>query len=135
MKSTMVKHPSNKGFTLVEMLLVLMIISVLLLIMPMLQKQQGILLRWDVKRIQELSIATQAEALRTHQQIPLYIRGNRVEIQGKTIQLHPSTSCSTLSFHYTAQGTISQAFTLRCQSKKAQVTMVAQLGSGRLDVR
>ena len=129
MKSAMDRPPCDSGFTLVEMLLVLLLLSVLLLVTPLLKRQQRILLRMDVQQIREICTKAQAQAIREHKSIPIKIQGSKV------YSLQSSTSCSSMSFHYTAQGTISKAFTLNCRSASSTVQLVAQLGSGRMDVR
>ena len=129
------KPPCDSGFTLVEMLLVLLLLSVLLLVTPLLKRQQRILLRMDVQQIREICTKAQAQAIREHKSIPIKIQGSKVYCDREIYSLQSSTSCSSMSFHYTAQGTISKAFTLNCRSASSTVQLVAQLGSGRMDVR
>lgn len=134
MKSAMDRPPCDSGFTLVEMLLVLLLLSVLLLVTPLLKRQQRILLRMDVQQIREICTKAQAQAIREHKSIPIKIQGSKVYCDREIYSLQSSTSCSSMSFHYTAQG-ISKAFTLNCRSASSTVQLVAQLGSGRMDVR
>jgi len=128
------------------MLLVLLLLSVLLLVTPLLKRQQRhmlrmavqltlILLRMDVQQIREICTKAQAQAIREHKSIPIKIQGSKVYCNREIYSLQSSTSCSSMSFHYTAQGTISKAFTLNCRSASSTVQLVAQLGSGRMDVR
>lgn len=135
MKSAMDRPPCDSGFTLVEMLLVLLLLSVLLLVTPLMKRQQRILLRMDVQQIREICTKAQAQAIRKHKSIPMKIQGSKVYCDREIYSLQSSTSCSSMSFHYTAQGTISKAFTLNCRSASSSVQLVAQLGSGRMDVR
>lgn len=135
LKSAMDRPPCDSGFTLVEMLLVLLLLSVLLLVTPLLKRQQRILLRMDVQQIREICTKAQAQAIREHKSIPIKIQGSKVYCDREIYSLQSSTSCSSMSFHYTAQGTISKAFTLNCRSASSTVQLVAQLGSGRMDVR
>jgi hypothetical protein len=117
------------------MLLVLLLLSVLVLVTPLLKRQQRILLRMDVQQIREICTKAQAQAIREHKSIPIKIQGSKVYCNREIYSLQSSTSCSSMSFHYTAQGTISKAFTLNCRSASSTVQLVAQLGSGRMDVR
>lgn len=135
LKSMMDKLQSNDGFTMIEMLFVLMILSICILITPVISKQQKALLHFDMERIREICMNAQAEAIKSHQKISVKISDNYVIIYDLTYQLHPSTSCSLLQFHFTAQGTISKGFTLKCKNKDASSVLVAQIGSGRFDVR
>lgn len=135
LKSAMDRPPCDSGFTLVEMLLVLLLLSVLLLVTPLLKRQQRILLRMDVQQIREICTKAQAQAIREHKSIPIKIQGSKVYCDREIYSLQSSTSCSSMSFHYTAQGTILKAFTLNCRSASSTVQLVAQLGSGRMDVR
>ena len=125
----------DSGFTLVEMMIVLLLLSVLLLVTPLVKRQQRILLRMDVQQIREICTKAQAQAIREHKSIPIKIQGSKVYCDREIYSLQSSTSCSSMSFHYTAQGTISKAFTLNCRSASSTVQLVAQLGSGRMDVR
>ncbi|MCR0203922.1 prepilin-type N-terminal cleavage/methylation domain-containing protein [[Clostridium] innocuum] len=135
MKSTMDRQLCDRGFTLVEMLLVLLLLSVILLVTPLLNRQQGILLRMDAQQIRELCIQAQAEAMKLHKNVTIQLRGSNVYKDAKQYPLQKTTSCDTLRFHYTPHGTISQAFTLHCRNASSSIQLVAQLGSGRLDVR
>lgn len=105
MKSAMDRPPCDSGFTLVEMLLVLLLLSVLLLVTPLLKRQQRILLRMDVQQIREICTKAQAQAIREHKSIPIKIQGSKVYCNREIYSLQSSTSCSSMSFHYTAQGT------------------------------
>ena len=78
MKSAMDRPPCDSGFTLVEMLLVLLLLSVLLLVTPLLKRQQRILLRMDVQQIREICTKAQAQAIREHKSIPIKIQGSKV---------------------------------------------------------
>ena len=109
--------------------------AVLLLVTPLLKRQQRILLRMDVQQIREICTKAQAQAIREHKSIPIKIQGSKVYCDREIYSLQSSTSCSSMSFHYTAQGAISKAFTLNCRSASSTVQLVAQLGSGRMDVR
>lgn len=135
MKSAMDKRPYDNGFTLVEMMLVLFLLSVLLLLTPLLNRQHGILLRMDVEQIREICTTAQAQAMKEHRRVTIKIHGSKVYRDSQLYALQGSTSCSPMSFHYTPQGTISQAFTLNCRSAASSIQLVAQLGSGRMDVR
>lgn len=135
MKSAMDRPQCDSGFTLVEMMIVLLLLSVLLLVTPLVKRQQRILLRMDVQQIREICTKAQAQAIREHKSIPIKIQGSKVYCDREIYSLQSSTSCSSMSFHYTAQGTISKAFTLNCRSASSTVQLVAQLGSGRMDVR
>ena len=73
LKSAMDRPPCDSGFTLVEMLLVLLLLSVLLLVTPLLKRQQRILLRMDVQQIREICTKAQAQAIREHKSIPIKI--------------------------------------------------------------
>ncbi|MFR5076785.1 MAG: competence type IV pilus minor pilin ComGD [[Clostridium] innocuum] len=136
MKSAMDRPPCDSGFTLVEMLLVLLLLSVLLLVTPLLKRQQRILLRMDVQQIREICTKAQAQAIREHKSIPIKIQGSKVYCNREILFFcSRPPAVRPASFHYTAQGTISKAFTLNCRSASSTVQLVAQLGSGRMDVR
>ncbi|MCR0570573.1 prepilin-type N-terminal cleavage/methylation domain-containing protein [[Clostridium] innocuum] len=135
MKSAMDRPQCDSGFTLVEMMIVLLLLSVLLLVTPLVKRQQRILLRMDVQQIREICTKAQAQAVKEHKRIPIKIQGSKVYCDRGVYSLQTSTSCSPMSFHYTPQGTISKAFTLDCRSAASSIQLVAQLGSGRMDVR
>ena len=129
------KLQSNDGFTMIEMLLVFMILCIGILITPVISKQQKAILHFEMERIREICIRAQAEAVKIHQKENIKIYDHYVIVNDTTYQLHPSTTCSLLEFHFTAQGTISKGFSLECKNKEASSTLVAQIGSGRFEVR
>ena len=92
-KSAMDRPPCDSGFTLVEMLLVLLLLSVLLLVTPLLKRQQRILLRMDVQQIREICTKAQAQAIREHKSIPIKIQGSKVYCNREIYSLQSSTSC------------------------------------------
>ena len=81
LKSMMDKLQSNDGFTMIEMLFVLMILSICILITPVISKQQKALLHFDMGRIREICMNAQAEAIKSHQKISIKISDNYVIIR------------------------------------------------------
>lgn len=135
LKSMMDRLQSNDGFTLIEMLFVLMVLCICMLITPVISKQQNISLHLDLERIREILIDTQVEALKRHQKISVKIYDRYVLADDRKYALSSSSSCSFVQFHFTAQGTISKGFTLKCKNSETSSSLVAQIGSGRFDVR
>ena len=131
----MVKHMLNKkGFTLIEMLMVLFIISIITLLVPPKQMYTKYLLRQKIEYVKTMLLDCQSKAMIEHKQKNINITTNSIECEDQIVSLEPFM-CEGISFHYTPTGTISNAQTLHFISSKQSYDIVLQLGSGCADVR
>ena len=129
------KQLYNKGYTMVEILLVLTILSILLMLFPFVPHLQRSYLQIDMQRIKEICLLYQTKAIKQHIRQTIQIKGNYIIANGDKYNLHSSTSCDYTMFHFTPQGTISQGFHMDCENRFSKHTLVAQIGSGSFDVR
>lgn len=122
------------GYTLLEMLLVLVILSILFLLVPSKQLYEHYVLRQKVDYVKAMLLKNQSMALSQHKERAIIVQTDAIVCEEQTIPLSP-LECSGPSFHYTPTGSISQALTLHFTYGLQQYDLVLQLGSGCVDVR
>lgn len=121
-------YPNKNGFTLVEMLIVLFIVSML---------GFGISFRMHsslyvfMKRLQTLCITAQEKAYVEHKKV--YVKLNDKIYVDEVEHLIPNDIvCDSVSFYYNAKGNMSKALSLHCQNASSQMKLVFQVGAGRV---
>lgn len=131
----MVKHVSNKGFTLLEMLIVLFVISMLVVIFPFVKPQKHIQLGYEMQNIKQLLLQTQISALQEHCEKQVKITSDTVYYDGHRYALVEGMHCDPASIYYHANGNVNQAKTIRCSCFGESKKLVIELGSGAVYVR
>lgn len=130
----MVKHMQNKGFTLIEMLLVVSVLSMLILLFPFTQ-HDSIYLHTQLNEIKERLLYAQSMALKTKKKVEVTIHGSSIQVSGSNFHLRKGMSCQGNNFYYNDKGNVSNAQTITCSIKDKTGSIVIQLGSGQLDIR
>ena len=126
---------STKGFTLIEMLLVLSIVCMLGALFPFVRPVSAIDLDYQCLEITQRLLAVQQCAMREKRDIFVDFLGNELLLDDKIIPLKPAVSCNGKQLHFTPTGTVSQAMTITCHDTLHSRRIIVQLGSGRLHVQ
>lgn len=121
-------YPNKNGFTLVEMLVVLLIVSML---------GFGLSFRMHsslyvfMKRLQTLCITAQEKAYVQHKKV--YVELNdKIYVDEVEYLIPQDIVCDSVSFYYNAKGNMSKAMSLHCQNASSQMKLVFQVGAGRV---
>ena len=121
-------YPNKNGFTLVEMLIVLFIVSML---------GFGLSFRMHsslyvfMKRLQTLCITAQEKAYVDHKKV--YVKLNdKIYVDEVEYLIPNDIVCDSVSFYYNAKGNMSKALSLHCQNASSQMKLVFQVGAGRV---
>lgn len=121
-------YPNKNGFTLVEMLIVLFIVSML---------GFGLSFRMHsslyvfMKRLQTLCITAQEKAYVQHKKV--YVELNdKIYVDEVEYLIPQDIVCDSVSFYYNAKGNMSKAMSLHCQNASSQMKLVFQVGAGRV---
>lgn len=121
-------YPNKNGFTLVEMLIVLFIVSML---------GFGLSFRMHsslyvfMKRLQTLCITAQEKAYVEHKKV--YVKLNdKIYVDEVEYLIPNDIVCDSVSFYYNAKGNMSKALSLHCQNASSQMKLVFQVGAGRV---
>lgn len=122
------KRLANNGFTLIECLFVLMIVSVLCFGVVSYRSHYGYL---DIKKLEMLSIVSQEKAFFGKRKVYISF-GDQIVFDDQVI--HCGLHCSSASFFYNEKGNISQANTIVCESGGISYQLVYQLGTGRVRI-
>lgn len=131
----MVKLVSDKGFTLIEMLLILMALSLMLVLFPIMKPQMAIQLQYEMYTMKQILLQTQMQALIHHQNEQVSIRTNSIVYLNTTYQLTKGIQCDPTVVTYYANGNIAQAKTIRCSCEGERRRLILELGSGSIYVK
>lgn len=131
----MVKLVSNKGFTLIEMLLILMVLSMLIVLFPVVHPQKAIQLQYEMQTMKQLLLETQMHAWMHHTEEQVSIHASSISYLGKTYQLANGIQCDPAIVKYYDNGNIAQAKTIRCSCDGANRRLILELGSGSIYVK
>lgn len=126
---------SNKGFTLVEMMLVLSLIILLTALFPMLHMPDGVILSYQMNILQQQLVDTQHTSMTQKRSVSVDFHGNEYRIDGYTHTLPQRMQCSGTDIHFNEMGNVSNAVTIHCHIDAHEKSLVIELGSGRSYVR
>lgn len=120
---------SNKGFTLIETIIVLMLYCMLLAItISYIPKKFAFR---QVEKILKVVIEEQnAEALLTQKKHEIQINPHSISFDARLIEFPFAISCHPKKVHFTAMGTISNPFIVHCESLGITKEWGYSLGSG-----
>lgn len=114
-------YPNKNGFTLVEMLVVLLIVS--MLGFGLSTKMHSSLYVF-MKNLQTLCITAQEKA---------YVEiDDSIYMDDVEYKIPHDIACDHVSFYYNAKGNMSKAMSLHCQNASSQMKLVFQVGAGRV---
>lgn len=128
----MAKQLHNDGFTLIEMILVLALLSIIVMIFPLVQMKSSTLSYVRMEYLKSQLLQAQFDAIQQKQTKEIHFSGQHVIIDDREIAI--SLTCDR-SFHFNESGNVSQAMTLTCSSDGVERALVIQLGSGRMYVK
>lgn len=123
-----------KGFTLIEMLLVLMMMSIFILLSPLLSYSHGTL-SYEIYRIADIINSARNSALMEKRIVTVKVENTYMEVGNKHFDFAQGIVCTPLTFHFNQKGNINMANTINCSNTNNQKEIVLHLGSGHLDVR
>lgn len=131
----MVKQVSNKGFTLLEILLVLSVLTICILVFSFVKPNVSIVFRYQIQDIQMKLLTAQQTAINEKRKIFVDFLGNTIRIDNKIIKLPNNTHCDIANLHFTSLGNVSGANTITCKQGKSIKQLVIQVGTGRMYVK
>ncbi|WP_346671085.1 competence type IV pilus minor pilin ComGD [Faecalicoccus acidiformans] len=126
------KPSVNNAFTLLEGLFVLLIISLLTLVTIF--KPVSSSLKLFGNQILSYCVFTQEKAFMDKEQKNVEIKTDHAIFDKIRFNFPHSITCDPFTYHYNAKGNISQAHTIHCQNEQDSISLVFQLGSGRVRI-
>lgn len=129
----MVKLKATKGYTMLEMIVVLMIIAVLLTVSGSHGIHQGNL-HFFMMELQDHYVQLQLEAIQSRCTRQFEVHNTEVVLHHKTIAIPKGVSCDIQDFLIYPSGKVNHAGTITCFSGKQKRKLVIQLGSGHAQV-
>ncbi|MEG0092493.1 MAG: type II secretion system protein [Erysipelotrichaceae bacterium] len=130
----MVKQVFNKGFTMIEMIIVLSIISIMLLLVPKLFIYE-IPLSYQMQYLKEQLLSIQMKALLQKQRINIEIQSNGIYVHSRFQPFQGNMICEPTTLSFNQFGNVNHAQSIMCYLHQNQIKLVIQLGSGRMNVQ
>lgn len=124
-------HNSN-GYTIVEMMVVLLIVSMCTLVFTSMPRANSLHMIADT--ILYKCCIVQEQAFYQKQNKYVTIGTYQANFDKETLIYPHGITCEPASFSYNAKGNISQANTVKCFEADQHISLVFQLGSGRVRV-
>ena len=121
-------YPNKNGFTLVEMLIVLFIVSMLGFGLSFCMHSS---LYVFMKNLQTLCITAQEKAYVDHKEVHVKLN-DKIYVDEVEYLIPNDIVCDSVSFYYNAKGNMSKALSLHCQNASSQMKLVFQVGAGRV---
>lgn len=131
MKSQTVRQKHDNGFTMVEMLVVLLIFICILALMPMMKGGKHTMYM-KMEALRERLLYIQGRAMREFKDIRVEFQDTNMICENLSIDINMRCE-GFVVFH--ANGNVDKAKTLHCSDQKQKSELVIQLGSGRMYVK
>lgn len=129
----MARLKATDGFTMTEMILVLMVLSVLLTISISHGIHQGSL-AFFMMNLQDHFLQLQLDAIQTHQTLTFHVQNTSLILNQSHVSIPKGISCDTQTFTIYPSGKVNHAGTITCYSGKHKSKLVIQLGSGHAQI-
>ncbi|TDW20356.1 prepilin-type N-terminal cleavage/methylation domain-containing protein [Breznakia blatticola] len=125
------KQVNKKGFTLLEAILVLTIISICLLLFTR-TTTSSTSLSLEMDKVKSILLLAQREAILTKQVEYVQIQNSQIISGKKTYQLARGMTCGEHEIYFNERGNVNQARTITCTFNNQQKQLVIHLGSGNI---
>ena len=125
----MVKLHDNNGYSLLECLIVLLIVSVISISIPTVHTDS---LSIFSKSMKMRCIQIQEQAFAKKEETYVQFSNHSVDFNGNIIQYPKDIVCDVGLFHYNADGNISKGGHITCKKKNESIRLVFQIGAGRV---
>lgn len=131
----MVKLKHDDGFTLIEMLLVLLIIGICIGLFPFLYHSDSVSLQLEVALIQERLLMAQIQAIQEKETVRIEFHDRYLQINEEQWPYPSQVHCYGNMISFNEQGNINHAQTITVCHRDSCKAIVLQLGSGRMYAR
>ncbi|OCN05019.1 hypothetical protein A4S06_09625 [Erysipelotrichaceae bacterium MTC7] len=125
------KRVSKQGFTLVELLMVLCVVSVCMLILTQSPKTLTSL-PMEIDKLKSVLLKAQREALLSKQVQHVQIEETFIVTADKRYQLPNGVNCGYHDIFFNERGNVNQARTITCSYKQDVKQLIVHLGSGNI---
>ena len=128
------KLKEDDGFTLIEVVFVLMLLSVLSLLTIFHSPQQGRLVHF-MHTLEKQYLKAQFSAVKSQLIYNFEVTNHHFIINENMQAIPPSISCDSQQFLIYPSGKVNHAGTVTCYSGNHEMNLVIQLGSGYASIR
>ena len=132
MKSSMDKPRFNNGFTLVEMLMVILIVSLFMVSVISIRPINSLSI--FMEKMMSYCVLTQEKAYVEKKRLSVDIQRTYAQFDDIVFQYPKMIVCEPNHFFYNGKGNISKPDTIICRKQNQEKKLIFQLGSGRVRV-
>lgn len=123
-----------KGFTLVEMIFVLFVISMCMLFTPVIVKNHSFL-KWDAYRIKEIISEAKMVSISNKTTQYVNVHTNYIEYNGKHHMLSKGVTCDTQKIYFNSSGNVNHGATISCAYLDEVKDIVITIGNSNVYVK
>lgn len=124
----------NKGFTLIEMIFVLLIMSILSLTLILKNYDESIL-KWNMNKMKSYLLCQKREALLLKENKDIVIKNNSIWNGQSMIYLHPKIVCDNYEFKINERGNVNKGGSIVCSYGTHERSLIINLGNGNFYVK
>lgn len=125
---------NNRGFTMIETMIVLLILTILILIIPTTMTKRGSL-QFACKKIKDIIIHEKALALFEKQEHHILIKNQTIYLNKDQISIENQVYCEEYELYFNARGNVDKAGTIQCFYQNKTKEIIINLGSGNVYVK
>lgn len=124
----------NKGFNLLEMIIVLLIISILSLTL-LIQRFDFAKLKWNMIKMDTFIMLKKREAILLKTEKDIVIKDNVITDNESSLYLDPNIVCESYIIHFNERGNVNNGGHFTCSYGSYEKNVVINLGSGNVNVK
>lgn len=128
------KQKAINGYTMVEMIIVLMILSILMSVSFLFTPKQTTL-HFFMRQLRDYYLIAQLEAIQNHEEKRFDVSEDGFSLGDQFISNPRGIVCDPQSFLIYPSGNVNHAGTIRCYQDQFQVALTIQLGSGHAQLK
>lgn len=127
------KHTVIKGYTLLEMIIVVSIVSILMLTISM-HRFDRLHLQYNMQKLQAFITYTKRKAILLKQQMTIDIDQNKVNTMNDSLELDQNVHCESYTIAFNQKGNVDKGGSFICYYNDAKAKIIVHLGNGDFKV-
>lgn len=128
------KHGVNKAYTMIEMMLVIILLSIFLLIIPPIFKNKASL-NFTCEKIKSFLLNEKILAITLKEERNISIAQNYIQTDSEKMKLGNGIYCDSYTLKFNARGNVNMGGSIHCYSGDDERKIVINLGSGNIYVK
>lgn len=125
---------NRAGYTLMQTLLLLIIVSIVLLLLPM-HRMGSYTSKYEIQKLRDVLLNEQKEAVSLKERKEVSIEDDKILIGNREIDRLQNLRCGKHFISFNERGNVNQARTITCSDGVKQEQLIINLGSGNMYVK